>query len=129
MRRVGVEARPDLVRGTSKDASDSGGGSSSEPNNDRREDGDDAPKDDRAITPPESPDPPPASESPDSHHSDCHLENSEGTTSAYYLTTLFLHAFFKKEQYSIANYIFLRSTWGFCILHLLHLYMGTLYID
>ncbi|PSS04087.1 Maspardin like [Actinidia chinensis var. chinensis] len=129
LRRVGVEARPDLVRATSKDASDSGGGSSSEPNNDRREDGDDAPKDDRAITPPESPDPPPASESPDSHHSDCHLENSEGTTSAYYLTTLFLHAFFKKEQYSIANYIFLRSTWGFCFLHLLHVYMGTLYID
>ncbi|XP_057463379.1 uncharacterized protein LOC130753372 isoform X1 [Actinidia eriantha] len=129
LRRVGVEARPDLVRGTSKDASDGGGGSSSEPNNDRREDGDDAPKDDRAITPPESPDPPPAPESPDSHHSDCHFGNSEGTTSAYGITTLFLHAFFKKEQYSIANYIFLRSTWGFCILHLLHLYMGTLYID
>ncbi|XP_057510423.1 uncharacterized protein LOC130792852 isoform X2 [Actinidia eriantha] len=130
LRRVSVEARPDLVRGTSRnaDASEGGGRSSREPNNDRR-DGDDAPKGDRGITPPESPKPPPAPESPDSHHSDSHLGNSEGAASAQYPTTLFLHAFFKKEQYLIASYIFLPSTWGFCILSLLHLYMGTLYID
>ncbi|KAI7994051.1 Maspardin [Camellia lanceoleosa] len=140
LRRVGVEPRPDLVRGVSEDTS-GGGGNSSEQNDGNDGDGDDAPKDDTGSSgimppesqPPESPDssqPPPAPESPDSHHSsDSQLLSTAkvGATDAENLT--FLCAISEKQQYIIASNIFQHFAWEFCTLYLLCCQAGTLYIN
>lgn len=140
LRRVGVEPRPDLVRGVSEDTS-GGGGNSSEQNNGNDGDGDDAPKDDTGSSgimppesqPPESPDssqPPPAPESPDSRHSSDSqlLSNAKvGATDAENLTSLC--AISEKQQHIIASNIFQHFAWEFCTLYLLCRQAGTLYIN
>ncbi|KAL7165200.1 hypothetical protein ACSBR2_040974 [Camellia fascicularis] len=140
LRRVGVEPRPDLVRGVSEDTS-GGGGNSSEQNDGNDGDGDDAPKDDTGSSgimppesqPPESPDssqPPPAPESPDSHHSSDSqlLSNAKvDTTDAENLT--FLCVISEKQQYIITSNIFQHFAWEFCTLYLLCRQAGTLYIN
>ncbi|KAL6979689.1 hypothetical protein U1Q18_021346 [Sarracenia purpurea var. burkii] len=124
LRRVGLEARPDLVRGISENASGGGSGSggggggggggesSSEQNNENEnENRGDAPKDDTGssgTTPPET-EPPPAPDSPDSHHSNGQLllcNAKVGAVSDGNLTLL-LHAIFKRQQYLIATNTFL----------------------
>uniref|UniRef100_A0A5B6ZPS1 Putative maspardin n=1 Tax=Davidia involucrata TaxID=16924 RepID=A0A5B6ZPS1_DAVIN len=132
LRRVGIEARPDLVHGISND----GGGGSSSKQNDEREDADDAPEDDMGSfeSPSTESQPPPlAPESTDSHNLDDQpLSNAEvWATSAEYLTPLLWHALSEKQQYLIATKISLHLIWEFCNLNLLPLYMnmGTLYIN
>ncbi|KAA8522283.1 hypothetical protein F0562_012956 [Nyssa sinensis] len=129
LRRVGVEARPDLVQGISKDGS---GGSSSE-QNDGREDADDEPTGDMGSS--ESPStesrPPLAPESTDAHNLDDQpLSNAEvWATGAEYFTPLLWHAFSEQQQRLIATKIFPHLIWEFCNLYLLPLYIGTLYIN
>ncbi|PIA50034.1 hypothetical protein AQUCO_01300635v1 [Aquilegia coerulea] len=72
LRRVGVEARPDLVRGSSKDNGE--GGSSKE--NDKRDDSDDLPPGDGGSPSPPSQDQLPPSDITDSQNLD-ELSNSE----------------------------------------------------
>uniref|UniRef100_A0A5B6ZTG9 Maspardin n=1 Tax=Davidia involucrata TaxID=16924 RepID=A0A5B6ZTG9_DAVIN len=131
LRRVGIEARPDLVHGISND----GGGGSSSKQNDEREDADDAPEDDMGSfeSPSTESQPPPPPENTDSHNLDDQLLSNAKVwaTSAKLLTPLLRHAFFETRQRVIITKIFLHLTWEFCILYLLPLYMnmGTLYIN
>ncbi|XAR67269.1 hypothetical protein NMG60_11001959 [Bertholletia excelsa] len=134
LRRVGVEARPDLVPRNLKDAS-GGDGSSSEKNN-GREDSDNPPKDDVGSSGSKSPEnqpppPPPPPESPDSHDSDSQqlLEAKAIDTDTEFLTTVVLPALSRKQENVIASFTLLYSAWEFCILYLVNLYVGTLYID
>ena len=127
LRRVGVEARPDLVKGISKDGS---GGSSSE-KNDEREDSDVPPKDNGGS--PESPSTetqlPEAPESSGSHSLDDQLLSNAKVcfTSPEHVRLLISHAFFEKQQ-DIVSTRFVQPAWEIFILCLLPLYVETMYI-
>ncbi|GAV82760.1 Abhydrolase_6 domain-containing protein [Cephalotus follicularis] len=120
LRRVGVEAQPDLVRGISKDGS---GGSPSE-KNDEREDHDDPPKEDGGVS--ESPSEgqlPPAPESLESHSLDdqpisnaklCFIDHENAIT--------------LNKQLNLALEILLQFTGEIFVQDLLHLYVWSLYI-
>lgn len=127
LRRVGVEARPDLVPGTSKGGS--GGGSSSEEN--EKKDPDDPPKDDKGNSESSNEEsrisPPP--ESSESHSLDdqlfnnakfCHLNNEDMAVSL--LSGLF------KQQHTAPPEIVMRL-WEIFAIHLLSLCVGSLYIS
>lgn len=111
LRRVGVEARPDLVRGVPKGGS---GGSPSEENN-GREDPDDPPKDDGEPSEGPSADSQlhPAPESSESHSlddqplgnaRDCHFVDDDMMV------------------------LFLTHVWEILFLNALPMYLGSLYI-
>lgn len=127
LRRVGVEARPDLVKGISKDGS---GGSSSE-KNDEREDSDVPPKDNGGS--PESPSTetqlPEAPESSGSHSLDDQLLSNAKVcfTSPEHVRLPISHAFFEKQQ-DIVSTRFVQPAWEIFILCLLPLYVETMYI-
>lgn len=128
LRRVGVEPRPDLVKGISKDGS---GGSSSE-KNDGKEDPDVPPNDNGES--PESPSTetqlPEAPESSGSHSlNDQLLSNAKlSFTSPEKLMLLIPEAFFEKQKDIVATR-FVQSTSEIFILYLLPLYVETMYIS
>ncbi len=111
LRRVGVEARPDLIQGISRGGS---GGSPSE-ENDEREDPDDPPKDDKEATEGPSTDTQlhPAPESSESHSLDDQpLSNAR--------VCHFVH-----EDMLL---LFLPQLWEILFLYLFPLKLGALYI-
>ncbi|KAK9266229.1 hypothetical protein L1049_012433 [Liquidambar formosana] len=128
LRRVGVDARPDLLHGIPKDGS---GGSPSK-QNDEREDTDDPPKDDGGSS--ESPSTesqlPPPPESSGSHNLDEQLLSNAKVclNSPEYLSLLLRHAFFDIPLHIIATDTFLKLTMESFVLYLLSLFVGTLYI-
>ncbi|XP_022858553.1 uncharacterized protein LOC111379425 isoform X1 [Olea europaea var. sylvestris] len=113
LRRVGVDARQDLVRGVPKDGP---GGSSSEQNS-RKGDPDDAPEDDKRDIGSSSNEnePPLTPEGTDSQN----LES----------TPLLLHLVSDNEQTIASNKVLPNLTFEFIILSLLLLYLETLYND
>ena len=130
LRRVGVEPRPDLVKGISKDGS---GGSSSEKNDGGREDPDVPPNDNGES--PESPSTetqlPEAPESSGSHSLDDQpLSNAKVLfTSPENVKLLIPHAFFEKQKDIAVATKFVQPTWEIFILYLLPLYVETMYIS
>lgn len=126
LRRVGVEARPDLIPGVPKDGS---GGSSNEPNNGRK-DADDSSENDKihSETPStaESADPPLAPEATGSHDLDnqllkmAKLSNDTGDS----VTPPLQNAFFRDKQNLLVSRALLNVTCEFFILNMLPLYLG-----
>ncbi|CAA2980347.1 maspardin isoform X1 [Olea europaea subsp. europaea] len=113
LRRVGVEARPDLVIGMPKDGA---GGSSSEQKNGRR-DTDDAPEDDKRGS------------GSTSNENELPLAPEGTDTQNLESAPLLLNGFNSNEQTVAANKVLSNFTCEFIILNLLHLYPGTLYND
>ncbi|KAM5572755.1 hypothetical protein ABKV19_012687 [Rosa sericea] len=127
LRRVGVEARPDLVPGISKGGS--GGGSSSEEN--EKKDPDDPSKDDQGNSESsneESQIPPPP-ESSESHSLDDQLVNNAKfcPLSNEDVVVSLLSEFFK-QQHTVPPEIVMRL-WETFAIHLLSLCVGSLYIS
>lgn len=126
LRRVGVEARSDLVPGVPKDGS---GGSSKEPNNERK-DADDSSENDKrdSGTPPatESADPPLAPEASGSHDLDNQLlkmaQLSDETGES--VTPPLQNAFFRDKQDLLVSRVLLNVSYEFFVLNLLSLYLG-----
>ncbi|EXC17874.1 hypothetical protein L484_023231 [Morus notabilis] len=118
LRRVGVEARPDLVRSNPREGN--GGGNPSE-KNDKQEDPDDTSKDDQGTSENSSAQnqPPLAPETSESHSLDGQLDNAK-----------IWHLGFMKKQHivSLPTQILLQVTWEIVSLHFMPLYMGTMYI-
>ncbi|KAM7256378.1 hypothetical protein ACFE04_012119 [Oxalis oulophora] len=118
LRRVGVEARPDLIKGISKDDP---GGSSNE-KDDKREDHDDQSKDNGDASDSSSSDSPlpPATEDSESHGlDDLPLSNAETGEEN---PTAFSFALLNKQQRSLALQILLHYTWA-NYFHLLSLFL------
>ncbi|XP_062117189.1 uncharacterized protein LOC133831043 isoform X2 [Humulus lupulus] len=111
LRRVGVEARPDLIKSTPKEGN---GGSPSEKNNDKREDPDDPPNNDNESS--ESPStqnqPLPAPENSESHSLDGQPLNC---------------AKFGGWGHIVSTQILMHLIWEIVALHLQPLYVGSLY--
>lgn len=125
LRRVGVEARSDLVPGVPKDGS---GGSSKEPN-DGRKDADDSSENDKrdSGTPAsESADPPLAPEATGSHDLDNQLlkmaQLSDDTSES--VTPPLQNAFFCDKQDLLVSRVLLNITCEFFILNMLPIYLG-----
>lgn len=125
LRRVGVEARPDLIPGVPKDDS---GGSSKEPNNGRK-DADDSSENDKrdSETPPtESAEPPLAPEATGSHDLDnqllkmAKLSNDTGES----VTPPSENSFFRDKQNLLVSRAILNITCEIFILNMLSLYLG-----
>ncbi|CAK9173153.1 unnamed protein product [Ilex paraguariensis] len=129
LRRVGVEARPDLVPGIPKDGT---GGSSSE-QNDGRENADDAPNGDgrNSQSPTGESQPPPPPESTDSQNIDNQLLSNAKISdpNGELLAFLLLHALPKNQQQLIASKAFLHFALDAFLIYLLPLYLETLYIN
>lgn len=125
LRRVGVEAREDLVRGIPKEGA--GGGSSSEQNNDR-EDTDDAPNEEGGSDP-ETPStegqPPLVPESSDSQN----LDNQLLHVASFSQTSLQPRSFFENQQQMLAAITFLHFSLKLISIYQLPLSLLTLYID
>uniref|UniRef100_M0ZXH6 Maspardin n=1 Tax=Solanum tuberosum TaxID=4113 RepID=M0ZXH6_SOLTU len=126
LRRVGVEARPDLIPGAPKDGS---GGSSNEPNNGRK-DADDSSENDKrdSETPPpaESAEPPLAPEATGSHDLDNQLlkmaKLSDDTGES--VSPPLENSFFHDKQNLLVSRALLNVTCEFFILNMLPLYLG-----
>ncbi|XVE65003.1 hypothetical protein DITRI_Ditri07aG0146800 [Diplodiscus trichospermus] len=127
LRRVGVEAQPDLVRSIPKDGTD--GSPSKE--NDEKEDGDDQPKDnggDPEGTSEES-QLPPAPAGSESHGLDDQLFiNSKMCSIGHEDANILMHSTILKNQHAVASKIVLQSAWLFLIFSLLPFYVESLYI-
>ncbi|WRX17198.1 hypothetical protein QQP08_009685 [Theobroma cacao] len=127
LRRVGVEAQPDLVRSIPKD----GTGGSPSKENDEKKDSDDPPKDNGGN--PESTSEerqlPPAPESSESHGLDDQLLSNAKICSLGHEGAICLrHSALLKNQHTVASKILLQSTWEFFIFSLLPFYVESLYI-
>ncbi|XWS61914.1 hypothetical protein CRYUN_Cryun07bG0165400 [Craigia yunnanensis] len=127
LRRVGVEAQPDLVRSIQKD----GTGGSPSKENDEKKDRDDQPKDNGSN--PESTSEesqlPPAPESSESHGLDDHLlSNAKMCTIGHEDSIVLTHSALLKNQHTVATRILLQSTWEFFIFSLLPFYLESLFI-
>ncbi|KAK6262965.1 hypothetical protein QUC31_008781 [Theobroma cacao] len=127
LRRVGVEAQPDLVRSIPKD----GTGGSPSKENDEKKDSDDPPKDNGGN--PESTSEerqlPPAPESSESHGLDDQLLSNAKICSLGHEGAISLrHSALLKNQHTVASKILLQSTWEFFIFSLLPFYVESLYI-
>ena len=111
LRRVGVEARPDLIQGNSR----GGSGASPSEENDKGEDPDDPPKDDGEVTKDPSADSQlhPAPESSESHSLDDQLLSNARV------------CHFVNENMLVP---FLPHLWEILFLYLLPLNLGALYI-
>ncbi|XP_009593139.1 uncharacterized protein [Nicotiana tomentosiformis] len=126
LRRVGVEAQPDVISSVPKDGS---GGSSNEPNN-GREDADDSSESDKrdseAPSTAESADPPLAPEATGSHDLDNQLlkmaKLSQGSDES--TTPPLPDAFFRDKQKLLVSGALLNMACEFLILNLLPLYLG-----
>lgn len=126
LRRVGVEAQPDVISSVPKDGS---GGSSNEPNN-GREDADDSSESDKrdseAPSTAESADPPLAPEATGSHDLDNQLlkmaKLSQGSDES--TTPPLPDAFFRDKQKLLVSGALLNIAREFLILNLLPLYLG-----
>ncbi|KAL2489974.1 alpha/beta-hydrolase superfamily protein [Forsythia ovata] len=127
LRRVGVEARPDLVKGIPKDGA---GGSSSEQNNGRG-DTDDAPEDDKRDLGSSSNENEPslAPDGTDSQNLENQLLTNLCRSSDKCLAPHLLHAFSHNEQTIVASKVLSNFTCEFIFLNLIPLYLGTLYND
>ncbi|KAI3453577.1 hypothetical protein Pfo_010240 [Paulownia fortunei] len=129
LRRVGVEAQPDLVRGIPKD----GAGGSSSDQNDGRGGTDDEPEDDRReySDSTNEGEPPLAPEGPNLGDFENQLLSNvyPSNVSDQCLMPLMLQAMLKNEQTAVASKAFLNLTCEYMILTLLPLYLGTLYIN
>ncbi|XP_037495656.1 maspardin isoform X2 [Jatropha curcas] len=123
LRRVGVEARPDLVRGIPKDGT---GGSHSEKENEK-EDPDDQPKHrENSESPSGKNQLPPASESSESHTVDEQLLSNAEVFLIDQKDISNLCELLKKEQIIDTESI-LQSTWASFLPFLLSSYMQSLY--
>ncbi|KAK4435120.1 Maspardin [Sesamum alatum] len=128
LRRVGVEARQDMVPGVPKD--DAGGSSSNQ--NDEQGGTDDA-QDDRTdygspthgSEPPLVPDGPDSGNSQNQHLSNAYLSN----ISREHLVPLLLLALMENEQTVLASKAMLHFTCEYAILDLLRTYLSSLYIN
>ncbi|GMN32586.1 hypothetical protein TIFTF001_003750 [Ficus carica] len=129
LRRVGVEARPDLVRSNPREGND--GGNPSE-KNDKQEDPEDTSKDDQGSAESSSgqSQPPLAPETSDSHSLDGQLLNNAKN---WYMgnqerIVQLPRGFLKKQDIvSLPTQILLQLSWEIAALHFLPLYTGTLY--
>ncbi|XVE57743.1 hypothetical protein DITRI_Ditri04bG0114200 [Diplodiscus trichospermus] len=122
LRRVGVEAQPDLVRTIPKD----GTGGSPSKENDEKKDSDDQPF--KESTSKES-QLPPAPESSESHGLDDQVvSNAKICSITHEESIALMHSAFLKNQHTVASRILLQSTWEFFIFSLLPFYMESLYI-
>ncbi|XWS49048.1 hypothetical protein CRYUN_Cryun13aG0130000 [Craigia yunnanensis] len=127
LRRVGVEAQPDLVLSIPKD----GTGRNPSKENDEKKDRDDQPKDNGGN--PESTSEesqfPAAPESSESHGLDDQLlSNARICSIGHEDSVVWTHSALLKNQHTLATRILLQSTWVFFIFSLLPLYMESLYI-
>ncbi|CAN4077895.1 unnamed protein product [Withania somnifera] len=126
LRRVGVEARPDLIPGVPKNGD---GGSSNEPNNGRK-DADDSSENDKrdseALSTAGSADPPLAPEATSSDVLDNQLlkltKLSDDTGES--ITPPLQNVFFRDKQKLLVSGALLNVTCEFLILNLLPLYLG-----
>ncbi|XVF51644.1 hypothetical protein PTKIN_Ptkin04bG0200900 [Pterospermum kingtungense] len=122
LRRVGVEAQPDMVRSIPKD----GAGGSPSKGNDEKKDPDDQPKDNEGN--PESTSEesqlPPTSGSSESHGLDDQLlSNAKNFTMGHEDSIVLLHSALLKHQRTVVTRILLQSTLEFFIFSLLPLYI------
>ena len=125
LRRVGVEARPDLIRTIPKEGS---GGSPSK-KNDKRKDPDDSPKDNNGSS--ENPSTqsqlPPPPENSESHSLDDQpLSNAKIWNLANEGKIVLLASGFLNKQHILPAQILLQLTWEIFV-HLQPLYVGLLY--
>lgn len=126
LRRVGVEAQPDLVRSIPKD----GTGGSPSKENDEKKDHDDQPKDNGGNNESTSEERqlPPAPESSESHGlEDQPFINAKNCSIGYEDAIILMHSVFLKKQHTVASRI-LQSTWELFIFSLLPYYVESLYI-
>lgn len=130
LRRVGVEARPDLVRSVPRD----GNGESSDGPKDERGDSDDGSKDDNnhsespshADEPPLAPggtDPPLAPQGTHSHTLANQLLSNTRFSESKQLSVLLLAHAFSDTELNMASQVLLHFTCGFYIHRLLPLYL------
>lgn len=145
MRRVGVEARPDLVQGAPKDG---GGGGSSSEQNDRKDDSDDPPNEDSDGPPNNDADDPPTEDAENSENpstgnqpplipesTNTHKENQVLLNAKFCATNsdclgpIISHAFFEKRQHRELAAAFLHFTCKYLYGDLLSLYLVMLYIN
>ncbi|XP_022737954.1 maspardin-like isoform X2 [Durio zibethinus] len=127
LRRVGVEAQPDLVRRIPKD----GTGGSPSKENDEKKDRDDQPKDSEGNpeNTSEESGSPPAPESSESRGLDDQLlSNAEACSIDQADSIVLPHSALLKNQHTVATRILLRSTWEFFIFSLLPFCVESLYI-
>ncbi|OAY56645.1 maspardin [Manihot esculenta] len=122
LRRVGVEARPDLVRGIPKDGT---GGSHSE-KEEKKEDPDDQPKDDRSSESQSGENPLTPAESSESHAVEQLLSNAKSCLIAQEDTSHLCESL--KKQYITTAEILLLSTCESYLPLLLASYVESLYI-
>ncbi|PON53779.1 Maspardin [Parasponia andersonii] len=126
LRRVGVEARPDLIRSVPKE----GNGGSPSKKNDKREDPDDPPKDDNGSS--ENPTTqsqfPPLPETSESHSLDDQpLQNAKIWNFGNEGKIILLPCGLLNTQHAVPAQILQQLTWEIVALHLLPLYVGSLY--
>ncbi|XP_022759169.1 maspardin-like [Durio zibethinus] len=127
LRRVGVEAQPDLVRSIPKD----GTGGSPSKENDEKKDTDDQPKDNggNLESTSEENQLPPAPESSESHGLDDQvLINAKMYSIGHEDGITLTQSAFLKNQHSVAARILLQSSWELLIFSLLPLFVESLYI-
>ncbi|XP_038679780.1 maspardin-like isoform X1 [Tripterygium wilfordii] len=118
LRRVGVEPRPDLVRGISKDGS---GGSQSDKNQKKEDPDDPPPKDDKESSESASSESqlPPGPESSESHGTEEQVLNNAKTSAIGYEERVkLLNALMQKEQIRISKFL-MQFTWGIFLPHLI----------
>ncbi|KAI5655635.1 hypothetical protein M9H77_32822 [Catharanthus roseus] len=125
LRRVGVEARPELVRGIPKDGD---GGTSSEQDDGNKDADDDTPKDDKPDTgePSAESGPPLLPETGDSHNPDNQLlSNAKSSGTICEIPKhLVLHSFTANDVSSVASKVFIHLMFEYFVLNVIRLYLG-----